>query len=96
MVVLSLTPGVPVGCHNPMMYHFLGLEATGGRRAVNTGPKCGILDPETGEICQEYLHGLWPFCFQHGQEYKDYLNQCAKGYLVPLETAVWRNWRRKR
>lgn len=59
-----------------------------------TKPQCGIVSLETGGICEELLHFTWPFCYQHGQEYKTYQSQCETLYLSGLEPAAWANWRR--
>lgn len=55
--------------------------------------RCGIVDTETGEVCGKPWHYSWPFCYDHGQEYRAYLDQC-EGRLVALEAAAWARWRR--
>ena len=57
--------------------------------------KCRIIDRETGEICEKPWHGPWPCCYDHGQEYRAYLDQWREGFSDLLDGGAWASWRRQ-
>ncbi|KKL22078.1 hypothetical protein LCGC14_2439060 [marine sediment metagenome] len=61
---------------------------------MTTKRQCGIVDLATGEICEELLHFNWPFCLEHGKEYKTYATGCEKMYVVALQAGEWAKWRK--
>lgn len=59
--------------------------------------RCGIPDAE-GVVCERPVHshrmGIWPMCWEHGQEYRDYATLSEEQKYKPLEPAEWVRWKR--
>ena len=57
---------------------------------------CDIPDVDTGELCERPFHrsrwAIWPFCFEHGDDWKDYSTRSEEMFQKPLEPSVWAEW----
>lgn len=59
---------------------------------------CDIPDLESGELCERPRHsspgGLWPFCFEHRDEWSDHSARREEMLEKPLEPDEWAKWRK--
>ncbi len=63
-----------------------------------TSPTCDILTVETGELCDRPVHrarrAVWPFCWKHGDEWKEHTKRSEEMGEKPLEPSEWAHWKK--
>lgn len=52
---------------------------------------CDIPDQD-GVLCDRPLHYVWPFCFDHGDAWRDYSTRSEEMLQKPLEPVDWAVW----